>query len=132
MADDLTVNAVQTASHVIVQKSVREGFGLTVSEAMWKEKPVIGGNCGGIRLQIEDGVSGFLVASPEECADRMVSLLSDAALAERLGTAARERVRQAFLMPRLLMDYLILMDEIVSSERRPTGAAVGEVSLAAG
>ena len=74
---DEVVNAFQVASSVLMQKSTREGFGLTVTEAMWKGKPMIGGDAGGIRLQIEDGVSGYLVSSPDECADRLVTLMTD-------------------------------------------------------
>ena len=72
---DSIVNAFQTASQVVLQKSTREGFGLTVTEAMWKGKPVIGGNVGGIRAQIEDGVSGYLVDTPEQCASRISKLM---------------------------------------------------------
>jgi trehalose synthase len=103
---DEVVNAVQMASAVLMQKSTREGFGLTVTEGMWKGKPVIGGDAGGIRVQINDGVSGFLVSSPEECAKRLVELLKDTSLAARIGKAARESVRQRFLLPRLALDYL--------------------------
>ena len=71
------VNAFQVASRVLFQKSTRERFGLTVTEAMWKGKPMIGGNVGGIRIQIEDGLSGYLVDSPEECAWRTVKLFGD-------------------------------------------------------
>jgi trehalose synthase len=106
---NLEVNAFQRASTVVLQKSIREGFGLTVSEAMWKERPVIGGNVGGIRLQIEDGASGFLVDSVEECAERIVGLVKDAGLRARLGTAGRERVRDRFLTLRQLEDYLRLL-----------------------
>ncbi len=103
---DTVVNAFQTASQVVVQKSIREGFGLTVTEAMWKGKPVIGGNVGGIRLQIEDGVSGYLVDTSEECAWRIVELMQDPDLRDRIGQEARESVRQKFLLPRLALDYL--------------------------
>ena len=103
---DEAVNAFQVASQVVIQKSTREGFGLTVTEAMWKAKAVIGGNVGGIRTQIEDGISGYLVDSPEECARRLVQLLRDPQLRTRLGEAARENVRERFLMPRLAFDYL--------------------------
>ena len=103
---DDAVNAFQVASQVVIQKSTREGFGLTVTEAMWKAKAVIGGDVGGIRIQIEDGVSGYLVSSSEECASRIVQLLRDPQLRTRLGEAARERVRERFLMPRLAFDYL--------------------------
>jgi trehalose synthase len=103
---NLEVNAFQRASTVVVQKSLREGFGLVVSEALWKERAVIGGNVGGIRLQIEDGVSGFLVDSVEECGDRMLRLLDDPAERTSLGRAGREAVRDRFLTPRELEDYL--------------------------
>jgi trehalose synthase len=105
---DPEVNAFQTGSDIILQKSTREGFGLTVAEAMWKERPVIGGNCGGINLQIRDGVTGFLVSDVSSCASRIVTLLKDQALAKRMGSAARESVRASYLMPRLLRDYLQL------------------------
>jgi trehalose synthase len=105
---DLEVNSFQSGADVIIQKSIREGFGLTVTEAMWKGKPVIGGNCGGIRRQIRDGVNGFLVSDVTFCAQRMVTLLKDPALAVRMGRAARESVRKDYLMPRLLRDYLNL------------------------
>ncbi len=100
------VNAFQRASAVVVQKSIREGFGLVVAEAMWKERPVVGGNVGGIRLQIEDGRSGFLVDSAEACGARILELLSDPAERERMGRAGRERVRERFLTPRELEDSL--------------------------
>ncbi|MCI0788130.1 MAG: glycosyltransferase [Chloroflexi bacterium] len=103
---DEVVNAIQMASQVLIQKSIREGFGLTVTEGMWKGKPVIGGDAGGIRVQINDGVSGFLVSSPEQCAQRLVELLQDESLSARMGKAAKESVRQRFLLPRLALDYL--------------------------
>ncbi|PKB65010.1 MAG: hypothetical protein BZY80_01470 [SAR202 cluster bacterium Io17-Chloro-G2] len=108
---DHLVNAFQVASNVVVQKSTREGFGLTVTEAMWKEKPVIGGNVGGIRIQIENGVNGFLVDSSQECADRIVQLIQDPALSSRLGESARDSVRERFLLPRLTLDYLRAVKE---------------------
>ena len=104
--NDQIVNALQTHSQVIVQKSTREGFGLTVSEGMWKAKPVIGGNVGGIRLQILDGESGYLVDSPAEAGRRMAELLSDPDLRAAIGQNAQARVRQRFLIPRLINDYL--------------------------
>ena len=109
---DLEVNAFQRASEVVVQKSIREGFGLVVAEGMWKGKPVIGGNVGGIRLQIEDGRTGFLVDSADACAERATALLRDPALRERLGDSARERVRQRFLTLREIEDYLRLMAKV--------------------
>ena len=85
------------------------GFGLTVAEAMWKGTPVIGGRVGGIKHQIEDGQNGFLVESTREAAERIVRLLKDRNLRERLGERARETVRRRFLMPRLLEDWLDLI-----------------------
>ena len=115
---DKFVNAFQTASDVILQKSVREGFGLTVAEAMWKGKAVIGGNVGGIKLQIKDGKNGFLVSSPEEAAQRVVELLRNPKLREKLGKEARATVRKKFLIPRLLRDYLKLFKEMLKGARR--------------
>ena len=103
---DAIVNAFQVASTLVIQKSTREGFGLTVTEAMWKGKVVIGGDVGGIRLQIENGVTGFLVSSPEECTQRIVQVMKDPDLRDRIGAAARESMRQNYLMPRLALDYL--------------------------
>lgn len=104
--NDEIVNAIQTHSEALLQKSTREGFGLTVSEGMWKGKPIIGGNVGGIRLQIVDGESGYLVDSAPEAGERLAQLLADPDLRVAMGRNARERVRQRFLMPRLLRDYL--------------------------
>ena len=103
---DRIVNAFQSASLVVMQKSLREGFGLTVAEAMWKGTALVGGDVGGIRVQVEDGVNGYLVGSPEECAEHMVSLLRDPSLRERIGAAARNSVRDNYLLPRLALDYL--------------------------
>src|SRR6266508_4598374 len=104
----LAINAFQRASTVVLQKSIREGFGLTASEAMWKERPVIAGDAGGLRLQVVEGETGYLVDSVELCADRLVTLLRDEALRERMGRAGRERVRHMFLTVRELTDYLEL------------------------
>ena len=104
--NDEIVNALQTHSRVLVQKSTREGFGLTVSEGMWKGKPMIGGNVGGIRLQIVDGESGYLVDDSRQAGERMAQLLADDELCAKIGRNARDRVRQRFLIPRLLNDYL--------------------------
>jgi trehalose synthase len=103
------VNALQRRAAVVLQKSIREGFGLTVAEAMWKATPVIGGNAGGIRYQIEDGVNGFLVSSVGEAAQRMVQLLRDNELRRQMGAKARETVKEKFLLSRLLEQYLDLM-----------------------
>ena len=102
----IEVNAFQSQADVMIQKSTREGFGLTVSEALWKGRPFIGGKVGGIPLQIHDEQTGFLVESPQECADRTLRVLRDPALGKRLGRAAKEHVRANFLTPRLLRDWL--------------------------
>lgn len=107
------VNAFQREADVVVQKSLREGFGLTVSEALWKETAVIGGNAGGIPLQIgEDG--GLLVDDVDSCAEAIITLLEDEAVADRLAHAGRERVRREFLMPRLLRDDLALYQKLLT------------------
>ena len=103
------INALQRAADIIVQKSVREGFGLTVTEAMWKGKPVIGGAAGGIVLQLQDFHTGFLVHSPEGCALRIRYLLHHPEMGRRMGQIAREFVRSHFLMTRNVRDYLSLM-----------------------
>jgi trehalose synthase len=103
------VNALQRAATIVFQKSTREGFGLGVAEAMWKSKPVIGGFAGGITAQITYGVTGFTVNSVEGAAFRARQLLADPELRARLGAAAREHVRQHFLLTRLLGDVLALM-----------------------
>jgi len=108
--DTALVNALQSRAAVVLQKSLREGFGLTVAEAMWKGTPVIGGNVGGIRYQIEDGVNGFLVNTVEEAAARIVQLVKDESLRRRLGEAGRESVRQKFLLSRNLEQYLDLFN----------------------
>ncbi|MCW5702530.1 MAG: glycosyltransferase [Bradyrhizobium sp.] len=107
--DSALVNALQRRAAVVLQKSIREGFGLTVTEAMWKGAAVVGGRAGGITHQIEDGVNGFLVGSVEEAAERIVALLKDRTLASRLGEKARESVRNRFLMTRLMEEWLDLM-----------------------
>ncbi len=106
----IEVNAFQSQADVCMQKSTREGFGLTVTEALWKGRATIGGDVGGIPLQIEDGVSGYLVSSPEEAAARCIEILEDPELAKSLGRAGKERARERFLTPRLLRDWLEIMD----------------------
>ena len=104
-----TINALQRRADLVLQKSVREGFGLTVTEAMWKGKPVIGGAAGGIVMQLQDYNTGFLVHSPEGCAFRIRYLLHRPEIARRLGQKAREFVRQHFLITRDIREYLTLM-----------------------
>ena len=97
-----------------MQKSLREGFGLTVTEAMWKGTPVIGGNCGGIRIQIEHGKTGFLVDTVQECADAMLEILNNPKQAMAMGKLGREHVRQKFLITRILGDYLSVCSELIT------------------
>jgi trehalose synthase len=108
--DTALVNALQRKAAVVLQKSIREGFGLTVTEAMWKGAPVIGGNVGGIRYQIKNGVNGFLVSTVEEAAKRIVQLVKDKKLRKRMGDKARETVRKNFLLTRYLEQYLDLFN----------------------
>jgi trehalose synthase len=107
--DPTLVNALQRSATVVLQKSTREGFGLTVTEAMWKGAVIIGGDVGGIRHQIKDEWNGFLVNAPDQAAARMVEVLKDPKLRERIGLRAKESVRQNFLMSRLLEDWLDLL-----------------------
>jgi trehalose synthase len=109
---NLEVNAFQSRADVVIQKSIREGFGLTVSEALWKVKPTIGGNVGGIPAQIIDEKTGFLVDSAEQCAERCMWILDHPEEARGLGRAGKEHVRANFLMPRVLRDYLKLLTEL--------------------
>jgi len=108
--DTALVNALQRRAAVVVQKSIREGFGLTVTEAMWKGAAVVGGAAGGIRYQIEDGVNGFLVASIEKAAARIAQVLKDPDLRRRLGEKARQTVREKFLLTSYLEQYLDLFN----------------------
>ena len=105
---NLEVNAFQRATDVAIQKSLREGFGLSVTEALWKGVPVVGGNVGGIVLQIVDGVSGFLVKTTEEAAEKTAYLIEHPDEAKQMGEKGREHVRSNFLITRHLKDYLKL------------------------
>ena len=113
--NDFLVNAIQRVSDVIIQKSTKEGFCLAVTEAMWKGTPVVATDVGGIPLQIKDGKTGFLV-NPHDiagCADRVVELLKNKSLADKIGENAREYVRKNFLITRLMGDYLDLLHELI-------------------
>jgi trehalose synthase len=112
---NVEVNAFQALSDVIVQKSLREGFGLVVSESLWKGTPVVAGRAGGIPLQMADGTGGVLIDSVEECARAIVSLVRDPARAKALGAKGRERVRKHFLLPRLVLNDLALMRDLSTS-----------------
>lgn len=115
IALDTFINALQHRANVVLQKSLREGFGLVVTEAMWKGRPVVGGNAQGIRLQIQNGVNGYIIHSPEQAAEKALLLLKDAKMSKALGQQARATVRENFLITRLLKDELQLMNKIISA-----------------
>jgi len=110
---NLEINALQRAAYAIIQKSIKEGFGLVVSEAFWKQKPVVAGNAGGIPLQFPDDYQGFLVESVEECAQRLSTLLKQPAQAQGFGAAGNAKVTADFLLPRLLRDELQLFADVL-------------------
>ena len=109
---NVQINAFQRVADVVIQKSVREGFGLTVSEALWKARPVVGGRAGGIVLQLRDGFDGYLVDSVDECAARTMDLLADPVGADAMGAQGKEHVRGGFLSTRELEDWLRLLTEL--------------------
>jgi trehalose synthase len=115
----MEVNAFQRACDLVVQKSLREGFGLVVSESFWKGRPLIAGRAGGIPMQFPPGYENYLVATVEECAARMVELVGDPPRRKAFGEAAREHVRREYLLPRLLRDELRLIKRVLS---RASGA----------
>ena len=116
---DTTINALQRGADVVVQKSLREGFGLVVSEALWKRTPVVGSTVGGIPLQIEDGQTGYLVAPDDAQAAgaRIIDLLGDDECRRRFGTNAREHVRERFLLPRQLTELFEMFLDVLESDR---------------
>ncbi|MFP4370019.1 MAG: glycosyltransferase [Candidatus Kapaibacterium sp.] len=113
--DTSLVNALQCRADVILQKSLSEGFGLTVTEAMWKKNPVIGGNTGGIKKQIVDGENGFLVNNTDEAAERIVYLIKNPKKRKEMGEKANKTVKEKFLMTRLLEQYFDLMASFKTS-----------------
>ncbi len=113
---NMEVNAFQTAADVVVQKSLKEGFGLVVAEALWKGTPVVAGRAGGIPLQMAGRLADYLVTSVEECATKAVQLLGNPELAMELGQEGREHVRRNFLMPRLIRDELRLIKNLLNSK----------------
>jgi trehalose synthase len=121
---NVEVNAFQRSARVVIQKSVREGFGLSVTEALWKGRPVVAGNAGGIPLQIVDGKTGYLANTVQECAERVLHLLRNPDEADEMGRAGRERVRQRFLITRNLRDYLHILKTLVGLESPEEAAAV--------
>ena len=110
---NMEVNAFQTACDVAIQKSIREGFGLVVAEALWKGTPMVAGNAGGIPLQMTGSLSDYLVTSVEECADKVVHLLKNPDLAIELGKEGKENIKNNFLMPRLIKDELSLVKRVL-------------------
>ena len=111
---NIEVNAFQSLADVVIQKSTQRGLRPDrVSEALWKGRPFIGGDVGGIPLQVEDGESGYLVSSVEECAQRSLDILNDPALGKALGRRGKEHVREHFLTPRYLRDYLKIFQEVL-------------------
>lgn len=131
-AGNVEVNAVQTAARVVVQKSLREGFGLVVSEALWKGRPVVAGNVGGIPLQVLDGRTGYLANSPAECAERILYLLRNPKVADDMGAAGREHVRANFLITRYLCDHLKMFTVLAGLEANLAPSATLEVSRPGG
>jgi trehalose synthase len=111
------VGCFQAASDVVIQKSIREGFGLVVSEALWKGRPVVGGNVGGIPLQVIDGQTGYLVDNVEACGTKTLHLLQHPDQARSMGQAGRDHVRENFLSTRHLKDYLELFAALSSEGR---------------
>jgi trehalose synthase len=109
---NVQINAFQRCADVVVQKSIREGFGLTVSEALWKGRPVVGGRAGGIVIQIRDGFDGYLVSAVEDCAARILDLLADPVGADAMGTQGAGHVRANFLATRELEDWLRLLTDL--------------------
>ena len=109
---NLEVNAFQRASNVIIQKSLREGFGLVITEALWKGKPVVAANVGGIPLQVDNRRTGYLIGDISECAERVIHLLKDSEIANKMGISGKEYVRKNFLITRLLKDYLDLFNRL--------------------
>jgi trehalose synthase len=112
----IEVNAFQRLATVAVQRSLREGFGLVVSESLWKGTPVVGGRTGGIPLQLADGVGGYLVDSIADCANRIAQLVRDPGEARRLGRLGRRHVRDHYLLPRLLRDELTLYAALLGTD----------------
>ncbi|MGD6851884.1 MAG: glycosyltransferase [Candidatus Bathyarchaeia archaeon] len=112
------VNAFQRASQVVLQMSTREGFGLTVAEALWKGVPVVGRRVGGIPLQIIDGENGYLVDTVEQAAERTINLLKNRDMAAKMGASGKEYVRENFLILCQLRDYMTLLNDLVEEEKR--------------
>lgn len=120
---NVEVNAFQSLAQVVIQKSIREGFGLVVSESLWKGTPVVAGRAGGIPLQLRDGAGGYLVDSVDECASRVHELLQDPRRCHELAESGRALVRERFLLTRLIADELRLYSSVLGSEPRHPGVS---------
>ncbi len=118
------VNAFQVRSAAVLQKSIREGFGLTVTEALWKGRPTVAGRVGGIVTQIEDGRTGWLVDSSSACAEACLEILADPAAARQRALQGKEHVRRRFLTPRLLRDWLVLFNRLLGNDTAGAELAV--------
>src|SRR5215216_1487134 len=125
---NIEVNAFQRLSDVVIQKSIREGFGLVVSETLWKGTPVVAGRAGGIPLQMRDGAGGFLIDSVEECAEKILRLLTDPEEGQELARRGRELVRERFLLTRLIADELRVYGALLG--RRQPYKPVAQAGLA--
>ena len=110
------MNAFQVHSAAVLQKSIKEGFGLTVSEALWKARPTVAGRVGGIVTQIQEGETGWLVDSSSACAEACLAILADPVEARRRALAGKEYVRRHFLTPRLLRDWLVLFNRLIGND----------------
>lgn len=117
MSNDTFINALYTASTVVIQKSIREGFGLTITEAMWKGKAVIAGLTEGSTLQIKNGVNGLIISSPEEAANAIVHLLKNEELRDKMGKAARETVKKKFIMSRFVRDNIKVYEALLRTRK---------------
>ncbi len=122
------MNAFQVHSAAVIQKSIREGFGLTVSEALWKTRPTVAARVGGIVDQVEDGATGWLVDSSSECAAACLDILADPVAARARALRGKENVRRNFLMPRLLRDWLVLFNRLLGNDT--AGAELATVAAA--
>ncbi|MBI4035893.1 glycosyltransferase [Candidatus Daviesbacteria bacterium] len=116
--NDQAINAFQTASNIVLQKSTREGFGLTVTEAMWKGAVVIGGNVGGIKLQIQDHVNGFLINTTPDAAERIIYVHKNPQIAEKISKKAHLSVKENFLLPHAILSYLKLFAALNSNDHK--------------
>lgn len=110
---NMEVNVFQRGADLVIQKSLKEGFGLVVSEALWKEKAIVAGAAGGIPMQFPPGYEQYLVANVDDCAARVIELLDNPERTAEFGRAGRENVKDKFLLPRLVRDELLLLRELL-------------------